>query len=98
KTSRQVGIQLWIDPLQHSEGCRRCQPGYADKRFGGAIPKQRIAGAIDQPTCKEAPQSEAAHKAGEDGACCVDRYAKYEPQQPEPQHLVDQAADPGNEK
>ena len=63
-----------------------------------AVGADRIGEARDTPPEQETAQPEPGHEGGEHGGDGVDRVAEDQPEEPEPDDLIDQARRPGEEE
>ena len=91
-------MQRGVAALEEVEAERRRQRGHRDQRFGGAEPDERPRDPIRRAPADDAPQGQARHEDRPDRAGGVDGDAEHQPDQPQPEHLIDQRAGAGEEE
>ena len=87
-----------VGALEQVESERRRQRRHADERFGNPEPDKRAAHAIGDAAANDAAERQSGHEHGPDRARSVHRDAEDQPDQPEPQHLIDEGAGAGEEE
>jgi hypothetical protein len=65
---------------------------YPGQNLRRAEPRQRTSHAVAGEAGKQASQSQAGHKCGPNGAGGVNGYSEDEPEQREPEELIDERA------
>ena len=91
-------MQADIQRFDTGERDRRGERGDGYAGLGRGEDDKRPAHAIGQSPCCCAPEREAGHEGGEDRARGMDGDAEDQRQEPHPEHLVDERADPGQEE
>jgi hypothetical protein len=95
---RKDGVQGQVRALDQVQQRGRGQGGHADQDLGAAIEEQGAARAVRPAAAQRAAQRQARHEAGEHRAGRVHGHAEDEPEEPQPQLLVDEPAEAGREE
>jgi hypothetical protein len=87
-----------VDNLEPFEGERSDERRHANEQFGRAEPDDRLTDAIGQPPDDEGPERKTGHERGQHGARRVNGDAEHEAEEPRPEDLIGERAEPGEKQ